>query len=90
MRPLLFAAGSPAEAAGLKGGTKVAYYRSRPILLGGDVILSAAGQRTATWDDYRNVLLEKNVGDSVQLGILRGKKQFTVDLKLAPDPRIPK
>ena len=84
------AAGSPADAAGLKGGTRVAYYRSRPILLGGDVILSAAGHRTATWDEYRNVLLEKNVGDPVQLGILRGKQKFTVDLKLVPDPRIPR
>jgi serine protease Do len=84
------AAGSPAEAAGLRGGTKVAYYRSRPILLGGDVILSVGGQRTPTWDEYRNVLLEKNVGDTVQLGILRGKQQFTADLKLVPDPRIPR
>ncbi len=84
------AAGSPAAAAGLKGGTRVDYYLGRPILLGGDVILSAAGEPTATWDDYRNVLLEKNVGDPIQLGILRGKQQFTFDLNLVPDPRIPR
>lgn len=82
------AQGSPAERAGLKGGTQLTYYRGRPILLGGDVILAVDNLPTPTFDDYRNVILEKNVGDSVRLKVLRGKTEFQENLNLAEDPRI--
>lgn len=82
------AAGSPAAEAGLHGGVKVAYYRMRPILLGGDVILGVNGVKTPTWDDYRNALFEKDIGEKVSLELLRGKETFQVELELAPDPRI--
>ncbi len=82
------AAGSPAAEAGLHGGVKVAYYRMRPILLGGDVILAVNGTKTPTWDDYRNALFEKDIGETVSLELLRGKETFKAELKLAPDPRI--
>jgi putative serine protease PepD len=82
------AGGSPAAEAGLRGGTKVAYYRMRPILLGGDVILSVGGIRTPTWDDYRNALFERDIGEDVHVEALRGKEKIEMDMKLAPDPRV--
>lgn len=79
---------SPAFEAGLRGGAKVAYYRMRPILLGGDVILAVDGIRTPTWDDYRNALFEKEIGEDVLVEALRGKEKLQFKMKLAPDPRI--
>ncbi|MBI5571491.1 MAG: trypsin-like peptidase domain-containing protein [Desulfomonile tiedjei] len=80
--------GSPAAKAGLRGGDRIAYYLGRPILLGGDVILSVNGKATPTFDELNNVLFEKNVGDTVRLGILRGQQQFSVDVTTGTDPRI--
>jgi S1-C subfamily serine protease len=80
--------GSPAVQAGLRGGDRLAFYLGRPILLGGDVILSVDGTLTSTFDDLQNAIVQKNIGDHVQLKVLRGKEEFNVDLVLAEDPRI--
>jgi len=80
--------GSPAALGGLRGGTQVAYYRGRPILLGGDVILSVSGTSTPTLDDYHNVVLQKNVGDAVKVKFLRSNKERSIDLTLFADPRM--
>lgn len=79
--------GSPAALAGLHGGTRVAHYRGRPILLGGDVILSVDGAPTPTFDDYHNIILQKNVGDKVKITYLRGKEESSVTVTLFADPR---
>ena len=79
--------GSPAALAGLRGGTRVAYYRERPILLGGDVILSVDGVPTPTFDDYHNLILQKHVGDKVTIKYLRGKEEHTATVTLFADPR---
>jgi S1-C subfamily serine protease len=80
--------GAPAAQAGLRGGDRLAYYLGRPILLGGDVILAVAGTPTPTFDELQNVIVQKNIGDRVQLKVLRGKQEFNVDATLAEDPRI--
>jgi len=80
--------GSPAVQAGLRGGDRLAFYLGRPILLGGDVILSVDGTLTPTFDDLQNAIVSKNIGDRVQLRVLRGKEEFNVGLVLAEDPRI--
>lgn len=80
--------GSPAVQAGLRGGDRLAFYLGRPILLGGDVILSVDGTLTPTFDDLQNAIVSKNIGNHVQLKVLRGKEEFNVGLVLAEDPRI--
>jgi len=82
--------GTPAVQAGLKGGDPghLAYYLGRPVLLGGDVILAVDGTPTPTFDDLQNAILRKNIGDHVQLKVLRGKQEFDADLVLTEDPRI--
>jgi S1-C subfamily serine protease len=87
---LEIAAGSPAAAVGLKAGDRYAFYRGRPILLGGDVILSVNGKPTPTYDEFNSIFLQENVGETVRLGMLRGKQEFTVQLTSVPDPRIPR
>jgi S1-C subfamily serine protease len=79
---------SPAERVGLRGGTRMAYYRGRPILVGGDVILAVDDTPTPTFDDYRNIILQQNVGAQVRLKVLRGNNELQVDLNLVEDPRI--
>lgn len=89
------APGSPAAKAGLRGGTQLAFYggrqivvHGRPLVLGGDIILSIDDQPTPTLDDLQNVLLRKNVGDNVHVRFIRGQKEYSLDLTLAEDPRI--
>jgi serine protease Do len=81
-------ADAPAAKAGLRGGDRLAYYLGRPILLGGDVILSMNGTLTPTFDDLQNAIVQKNIGDHVKLKVLRTKQEFDVDVTLAEDPRI--
>jgi S1-C subfamily serine protease len=84
------APGSPAAEAGLRGGTHLAYYRTilnvRPVILGGDVILAVDDTPTPTFDDYRNAIIQKNIGDKVRLSVLRGNTEFHVNVPLAEDP----
>lgn len=89
------APGSPAAKAGLRGGTQLAYYgqqqivvNGRPLVLGGDIILAIDDFPTPTLDEFQNALLRKNVGDQVKVRYVRGKKEQSVDLVLAEDPRI--
>jgi S1-C subfamily serine protease len=90
------ASGSPADKAGLRGGSlaasggRLVVYKRKPVILGGDVILSLDGTPTPTFDDYRGLVLQKNVGDQIRLSLLRGGQEFTVTVPLAEDPRIQK
>jgi S1-C subfamily serine protease len=83
------APGGPAALAGLRGGTRVSFLRGRPILVGGDVILSVNGAQVATFDDYQTVILHHNVGETVKLGVMRGSEEFAVDLTLFAAPDFP-
>ncbi len=89
------ATGSPAAVAGLRGGDRLLVlgghpvtYGGRPIVLGGDVILAVNDVPTPSYDDYRNVLAERNVGETVRLRILRGDREFNVTLTLAEAPSL--
>ena len=89
------APGSPAAEAGLHGGTRLAVsgnrvivYNGRPLMLGGDVILAIDDTPTPTYDDYRNALVQKDIGSTVRLKVLRGNETFFVTVNLAEAPRI--
>jgi len=90
------AAGSPAAAAGLRGGDRLLVvggrpvtYKGRPIVLGGDVILAVNNVPTSSYDDYRSALAERNVGEAVILKVLRGTSEFNVTLTLEAAPTLP-
>lgn len=82
--------GSPLEQAGIHGGSKLMYYNQRPVILGGDIILAVDDIPTPTFDEYRNIILQHNVGDQVRLRVLRGQKEYPVHVNLAEDPRMQK
>lgn len=80
--------GSPAARAGLRGGNRRASYMGRPILLGGDLITAVDGTPTPTYDEFNNVILQKNVGDTVRLTVIRERTQYEVELTTIADPRL--
>lgn len=79
--------GSPAAKAGIKAGDRLAYFMGRPILLGGDAILSVDGTPTPTLDEFNSILFQKSVGDTLRLGILRGKQEFSVEVTTVATPK---
>ena len=76
--------GGNAEKAGLKGGTKAAYYGSRRsiIYLGGDVITKIDNITIDSLADYYSALESKRAGDVVTVVVRRNRKNVTLKIKL--------
>jgi len=77
--------GSPAEKAGLRGG-------SRPTNIpdlnaGGDLIIAIDGQPVMVFNDVLSYILNnKSPGDTVLLTVLRGENEMELDLTLGKRP----
>ncbi len=80
------APGSPAEKAGLRGATRLAYFRGARVPVGGDLIVAVDGTATPTFDDFRSVIYEKKVGETIKVLFHRGGREFTADVTLAAHP----
>ncbi len=77
-------AGGPADKAGLRGGYVLSNNNGTEIELGGDVILSIDNRTVNTIEDILSYLDTKNVGDIVQLTILRDGRAENVSVQLGP------
>ena len=81
---------SPAMAAGLLGGNRLVSVVDRPACLGGDLILEINGVSVIGLNEIREVLEDSEVGDTVELRVLRGERPpFDVSVTLGNDPHIP-
>jgi S1-C subfamily serine protease len=82
--------GSPAAAAGLRGGDRRASVGGDTIPAGGDIIVAIDGKAVTSNDDVSSQIGERNPGDSVKIAILRDGKRKTLTVKLAkrPDDRV--
>ncbi|MFC0617649.1 S1C family serine protease, partial [Deinococcus budaensis] len=80
--------GSPAAAAGLRGGARVRRFPDGTIRLGGDVITAANGRAVASVQDLQAALLGERPGVRVPLTLRRGDRTLTVPrtLPAAPPP----
>jgi 2-alkenal reductase len=78
---------SPADDAGLQGGTESVIIGGREILVGGDVIVGIAGQPVRTLNDLV-VYIERNKRpkEEVTLTIIRDGQQLNIDLILEARP----
>ena len=78
-------AGSNAEKAGLKGGTKAVYYGNRNTILylGGDVITKIDGIAITSLAEYYSALESKKPGDVVSVVVHRNKKNVTLKITLS-------
>jgi len=74
--------GSPAAAAGIRGGDRVAQAGMRRMMIGGDVIVAVDGQKVSNKFDMDVVLNRKRPGDSVTVTVYRGAKKLDVPVKL--------
>ncbi len=70
---------TPAEAVGLQGCTK----QGRQFFLG-DQITAINGQNVRTFDDLTRLMQTFKAGQAIQLNVVRGTQQSTVELTLEP------
>jgi S1-C subfamily serine protease len=79
--------GSPADKAGVRGGSQVTIIDGLEFNLGGDVITEVDGVPVITMADLA-VYLERNTkpGDSIELGVIRDGQQLMLMVKLGERP----
>jgi S1-C subfamily serine protease len=81
--------GSPAERAGLRGGTEQATVDGTTWILGGDIIVEAEGTRLRTFDELRELIEGKDPDDELTLVVNRDGDERTVTVKLGRRPSSP-
>jgi len=72
------AAGSPAEALGLQGGTYQVKIQEQEVILGGDIILEVMGVSLSESEKVRRLLYKLKPGQTLRLSILRGGKTMNI------------
>ena len=81
--------GSGAGKAGLRAGSANATLAGETYPLGGDLITKIDSTPLYSLDQLRDVIGEKQPGDSVQLEVYRGGQQRTLTVKLGRQPSSP-
>jgi S1-C subfamily serine protease len=77
---------SPAERAGLKGGTTNVVVDGESYLLGGDIITKAEDEEIGSADELGNVVASKDPGEEVELEIRREGETETITVTLGRRP----
>jgi S1-C subfamily serine protease len=78
--------GSPADMAGIRGGSTTATIGGQQMTLGGDIITSIDGHRITSFASLAEPIAAKHAGDHVTLGILRDGKSMNITVTLANKP----
>jgi S1-C subfamily serine protease len=79
--------GSPADEAGIRGGTAERDFQGFPDFpVGGDVIVSVDGQELSRTEDLADVVAQKDEGDEVELELIRDGDRRTVKVELTRRP----
>jgi S1-C subfamily serine protease len=81
--------GTPAERAGLRGGTEQALVEGTTWIIGGDIIVSADGTELRTQEQLLELIAERDPGDTMKLRIYRDGEQQTVEVQLGRRPTSP-
>jgi S1-C subfamily serine protease len=74
--------GGPADRAGLRGGTQVAYLGNQQIYIGGDLIISVDGQQVTNQQDISDIMNNHQPGDTIPVTVLRGNRELRVRVTL--------
>jgi S1-C subfamily serine protease len=81
-------ADSPADHAGLRGSDRQAEIEGQTVRVGGDVIVGVDDQAVKGFDDLITYLVRSTeVGQTIQLHVLRAGKEETVSLTLEARPK---
>jgi serine protease Do len=79
--------GGPADKAGLIGSSQTVTIQGQQYPIGGDIIIGVDGQVVKTFDDLISYLyLNTDVGQKIQLKVLRQGKEITVEVTLEARP----
>jgi 2-alkenal reductase len=78
--------GSPAEKAGLKGGGTTRQVQGREVRSGGDIITAVDGKPVKASDDVIQAVLTHQIGDTLDLTILRDGAEQHVQVTLGERP----
>jgi len=78
--------GGPADVAGVRGAQQQVVVGNRRILAGGDIIVAIDGVEVVDWNGLQEYLeLNKRVGESVTLSLLRGQEPLQITVTLAAE-----
>jgi S1-C subfamily serine protease len=77
---------SGASSAGLRAATQQVTVAGSTWPLGGDIIVAADGQPVGSVATLRQIVEQKQPGDSVKLAIVRGDKHLSLNVKLGRQP----
>jgi S1-C subfamily serine protease len=78
--------GSPAEHAGLRGGSDEESFNGQDVTTGGDVIVAVDGRPVRSADEVVREVSSRLPGEKITLAVVRGKTQKTVTAKLGARP----
>jgi 2-alkenal reductase len=80
-------AGSPAEKAGIRGGSQQVQISGVPMMIGGDIVVAIGGVPVKRFDDVVNYLAgNTSVGDEVTLTVVRDGREVEVTMVLEERP----
>jgi S1-C subfamily serine protease len=81
------ARGGTADAAGLRGGNRRVFYGNVPILIGGDVLVSLAGQNIQSRNDVVRAIQDRRPGERVPIVYYRDGRRVETEIELiGPEP----
>jgi S1-C subfamily serine protease len=78
--------GGPSDKAGIEGGSTKATIDGAEIVLGGDIITEADGEKITNMEQIIEIVNQKKVGDEVTLKLLRDGKEKTATVTLGKRP----
>ena len=78
--------GSPAQKAGLKGGSQQSQLQGQTLVAGGDVITAINGETVTGMDDLISIINQHKPGDTVTLTVLSGTSTKDVEVTLTERP----
>jgi S1-C subfamily serine protease len=78
--------GSPADEAGLRGGTTSVVVEGNSYVIGGDVITKVNGRAVESADELREIVTSKEPGDTLALEVERDDETETVKVELGRQP----
>jgi S1-C subfamily serine protease len=81
--------GSPADEAGLRGGTRNVVVDGESYMLGGDIIVEVDGQPVETAEEVRSVVNDKEPGDALELEVRREDSTESLTVTLGRRPATP-
>ena len=78
--------GTPADRAGLRGGSRTEAHNGIEVTLGGDLIVAIAGTKVEHADDVSRIVTALSPGQKVEFTVIRGGRKTPVDVTLADRP----